>query len=194
MRFFTVFLLILTLTNCASVNSKKANAKLQQTNSCCQNISELPFEKVEPLNFIEYDLAKASVFDFRQGKSYFIALEKPVESRFIEITSWLNGFLITNADLIYPLVTVLNKDKQIITTLRSLEDWRRGLSITPHVTRAPLYRIRLTLPEDTYFVVVHADPSKLTETTPYTHRPANGGLMFVDIGFNVIGNLTIGFN
>lgn len=194
MRFIYILILLTLLTSCASVSPQKAQQHLKQTKSCCQSFSDFTFETTTLNQHTEYELAKASAFNFSQGKSYFIALERPVNSHFIEITSWLNGVFITNTNLIYPLVTVLDQNKQKISTLRSLEDWRTGLSITPHTTRAPFYRFRLTLPENAHYLIVHADPSKLNETTPYIHNPPAGSIMHVNIGFTVAGNLTVGFN
>lgn len=193
MRFILSAFLLALLCGCA-LPPDKAKARLQKIESCCQSISKLDFQRVASTQSIEYVLSNAAVFEFSQGKSHFVALEKPESSRFIEITSWVNGAFITHADLIYPLITLLDSDKQLIRTLRPLEDWRRGLSITPHPVRGPFYRFRLSLPENTYYIVVHADPAKLTESTPYTHRAPNGSVMDVNIGFNMIGNLTISFN
>lgn len=194
MRCIYIFLLSALLTSCATVSPQKAQQQLKQTQNCCQNFSDFTFSTTTLNQHTEYDLTKELAFNFQQGKSYFIALERPAGSHFIEITSWLNGVFITHANLVYPLVTVLDKNKQKITTLRSLENWRTGLSITPHTTRAPFYRFRLTLPENAHYLIVHTDPSKLKETTPYTHNPPAGSIMYVDIGFTVAGNLTVGFN
>lgn len=194
MKYIIAFVITWLLAGCSIIPPKQAHKKLTQAPSCCQQLNELVFQVLPIGQHVEFQLGDAPAFNFEQGKSYFIALERPANSQFIEVTSWLNGILITHANLVYPLITVLNRDKNRIGTLRSLEDWHNGWSIKPHSTKNPFYRFRVTLPEEAQYLIVHADPAKLSQTTPYTHKAPNGSQMYVDIGFNVVGRLTLSFN
>lgn len=194
MKLLFSLLMLGLLAGCVSTPPEQAQTKLQQAQPCCQQFSEFNFVEQALNQQTEYPLNAGPVFTFSQGKSYFIALQRPANSNFIDVTSWLNGMFITHANLIYPLVTVLDEHKNSIGTLRSLEDWHRGLSIRPHPSKGPYYTVRLSLPENARYLIVHADPNKLSETTPYTHRAPNGSVMQVDIRFNVAGRLTINFS
>src|SRR3990167_5112307 len=153
----------------------------------------MPFRRLNNEEKFDLTLNQNPVYQFSQGKSYFIAFVRPPESQFVEVTSWLNGLLIHNTTLVYPLLTVLDKDYSVIGTLRPKEHWKYGLNIKKPPVKAPYYEVQFRLPDEARYVVMHTTPAMLEESTPYVHQAPTGVTLDVQVRFSLSGNIEFKF-
>jgi hypothetical protein len=189
-----VFVFLLSCIGCTSVVSPQKELQLLHKQSeCCQTFSAMAFRRLTNEQKFDITLNQNPVYQFSQGKSYFIAFERPAESQFVEVTSWLNGLLIQNTTLVYPLLTVLDKNYSVISTLRPKEHWKYGLSIKKHPVKAPYYVVQFRLPDEARYVVMHTDPAMIEESTPYVHHAPTGVTLDVRVRFSLSGNIELKF-
>ncbi|MEH8019451.1 hypothetical protein MN202_19630 [Rheinheimera muenzenbergensis] len=185
--------LLVVLTGCGAVSPQRELHKLNTAPTCCQSFNEVVFQVSALGESQQIRLERQPVFPFEQGKSYYIALQRPEKAEFIEVVSWINGSFIPSATLVYPVVTVLDEQKAKLTTLRPKEYWRNGLSIKPHPVSVPYYSVRFRLPDAARYVLIHTTPDMVKEFTPYTHHAPNGKTLDVNMRFSVGGLLDAQF-
>jgi hypothetical protein len=181
------------LTGCVAVAPEKELQRLNKVEVCCQSFSDVTFYPLALGDQYKQKLADQPVFNFEQGRSYYIALQRPENAEFVEVVSWINGSFIPGATLVYPIATVLDEQKVKLTTIRPKEYWRNGLSIKPHAVSVPYYQVRFRLPENARYVLIHTPPEMVEETTPYTHHAPTGATLYVDMRFSVTGLLHMQF-
>ena len=111
MKYMISLILAVLLTGCAT-SIEKQSASLQEANSCCTSLNELPFKPLVLSQKIKLDQT-ANVFDFAKGRSYFAAYELPEGgARKFRIKSFFNGMFI--GQYLDPVILVLDESRQEI--------------------------------------------------------------------------------
>ena len=112
MKYIAIMFLAILLAACAT-SVEKQSASLQQAHSCCASIKELPFTPLVTSRKIKLDQS-AQVFDFNNGRSYFVAYELPgTGTRKFRIKSFFNGMFI--GQYFDPVILVLDASRNEIT-------------------------------------------------------------------------------
>ncbi len=173
-KLISITILVILLFGCAN-SAKKDLATLKSAPVCCANLNDIPFSTQQIKKLITFDLKNQPIRVFNEAKSPFIAIEKPNNSRFVQVFSYANGAFIQTATLVYPQLLILDKSKQVIKHLKPYEAWQNGLPTTLDLAGDLYYKTQFTLPEEAKYLIFYTDSSLNNKKTTINWRSQVGG-------------------
>jgi len=191
-RIYLILIFVLLLSGCANAPKTDSNHLAIQP-VCCENVTDISFEKQVRKQQIIYDLKKQSVRPFGVFNSPFVAIEKPENSRFVQVFSYANGLFVNNATFVYPLVQVFDNDKKLISSLKPYEAWKNGLPTTLDLQGNLFYKTQFTLPTNAAYLLFYVDIRLVGESVAINWRSNVGGSDYRTIQFTNYAKLGINF-
>ncbi|ALQ08714.1 hypothetical protein D172_012060 [Pseudoalteromonas sp. Bsw20308] len=170
----SITVLVILLFGCAN-SAKNDLATLKSTPVCCANLSDISFATQQIKKLTTFDLKNQPIRVFNEAKSPFIAIEKPNNSRFVQVFSYANGVFIQTATMVYPQLLILDKSKQVIKHLKPYEAWQNGLPTTLDLAGNLYYKTQFTLPEEAKYLIFYTDSSLNNKKTTINWRSQVGG-------------------
>jgi hypothetical protein len=187
-----ILIFAILLSSCA--NPPKSDAShLKMRNICCKDIKKISFSTQSKQTHIRYDLKKQKIRKFGTFDSPFIAIEKPQNSRFVQVYSYVNGLFVNNATFVYPLLQIFDDNKQLIAALKPYEAWQSGLPTTLDWHGNFYYKTQFTLPHNAKYLIFYVDSSLVGESVTINWRPSLGGSSYKTIPFTNYAQLGIKF-
>lgn len=191
-RISLTLIFVLLLSGCANAPKTDSNHLAIQP-VCCEKVTEINFEKQPRKQQIKYDLKKQNVRPFGSFNSPFVAIEKPENSRFVQVFSYANGLFVNNATFVYPLLQVFDSDKKLISSLKPYEAWKSGLPTTLDMQGNLFYKTQFTLPKNATYLVFYVDNSLVGEPVRINWRSNVGGSEYKTLRFTSYSELGITF-
>lgn len=191
-RISLILIFVLLLSGCANAPKTDSN-HLAKRPVCCENVAEMNFEKQPRKQQIKYDLKKQSVRSFGSFNSPFLAIEKPENSRFVQVFSYANGVFVNNATFVYPLLQVFDSEKKLISSLKPYEAWNSGLPTTLDMQGNLFYKTQFTLPKNATYLVFYVDSSLVGEPVRINWLSNVGGSEYKTLRFTNYSELGITF-
>ncbi len=191
-RIFLILIFVLLTSGCANAPKTDSNHLATQA-ICCENVTKINFVQQNRKQQVKYDLKQQSVRSFGAFNSPFVAIEKPENSRFVQVFSYANGLFVNNATFVYPLVQVYDNDKKLISSVKPYEAWKNGLPTTLDMQGNLFYKTQFTLPTNAAYLLFYVDSRLVGESVTINWRSNVGGSDYRTLQFTNYAKVGINF-
>jgi len=153
MKYVLLLPLMIFAYGCASQIPALDSALVNKA-PCCASLREITYSNVSGGSSVDYDIDERSpTYDFAEGRSYFVAVALPSDTRKLLITTHLVGGWIPTAQVFWPVLLFLNQNHEPTRTMKQVE-MDRSMSWQP-LRGGPIWSADIKVEPGEQFLVIY---------------------------------------